>query len=165
MVIIDGYEGVFNNASGSEAFINNIIKRYVLPLQWCDLVVSARCAATLVNLTQYCNKYEVHGVEILGFTEELQQQYLKCNTGSENVDVLTDYCNSKPIGRSLCHHPLFIKFLVFLYKRSKSFSTFQTELINKFACIMILWVLQCQQECSDVDVTVSTLFKTLPDKC
>ena len=163
MVIIDGYEELFKDAhSNSKVFINNIIKRDVLQFQKCDLVISTRCAAAVIDLSEHKNWYRV---ELLGFTEEQQQQYLECNVGSErDVVKLRDYLNAKPVVKSLCFHPLFINFMVFLYNLLEHLPKFQTELIDKFACIMILWVLQHQPELNILDITLSVLFQNLPEK-
>ena len=163
MVIIDGYEELFNDAhSNSKVFINNIIKHDILQFQKCDLVISARCAAAVIDLSEHKTWYRV---ELLGFTEERQQQYLESNVGSErDVVKLRDYLNAKPVVKSLCFHPLFINFMVCLYNHLEHLPKFQTELIDKFACIMILWVLQHQPEFNIVDISLSALLKNLPEK-
>ena len=163
MVIIDGYEELFKDAhSNSKVFINNIIKRDVLQFQKCDLVISTRCAAAVIDLSEHKNWYRV---ELLGFTEEQQQQYLESNVGSErDVVKLRDYLNAKPVVKSLCFHPLFINFMVFLYNHLEHLPKFQTEMIDKFSCIMILWVLQHQPELNILDILLSALLKNLPEK-
>ena len=161
LVIIDAYEELLNNShSNSKTFINSIIKRDVLQFQKCDLVISTRCAAAVIDLSEHKNW---HRIELLGFTEEQQQQYLECNA-ERDVVKLTNYLNAKPVLKSLCFHPLFINTVVFLYNRLEHLPNFQTELINKFVCIMILWVLQHQPDLNIVDITLSVLLQNLPEK-
>ena len=165
LIIIDGYEELFNNAhSNSKSFINNIIKRDVLQFQKCDLIISTRCAAAVIDLSKRKN-WRWHRVELLGFSEEQQQQYLESNVGSErDVVKLRNYLNAKPVVKSLCFHPLFINFMVFLYNHLEHLPKFQTELIDKFSCIVILWVLQHQPELNILGITLSALLKNLPEK-
>ena len=161
MVIIDGYEEIFNNASESKEFINNIIKHDVLQFQSCDLVISTRCAAALVDLSHHRNKYRV---EILGFTEELQWQYFKRNINQNDIFALRNHLNSKPLVKSFCFYPLFINFIGFLYNQLKILPIL-SELMDTFACVMVLWALRSQQEHSILDITLSASFKGLPEKC
>ena len=161
LVIIDAYEELCNNVHrNSKMFIDNIIKRDILQFQKCDLVISTRCAAAVIDLSEHENW---HRVELLGFTEEQQQQYLECNA-ERDVVKLTNYLNAKPVVKSLCFHPLFINMMVFLYNRFEHLPNFQTELIDKFTCIMILWVLQHQPDLNILDITLSVLLQDLPEK-
>ena len=161
LVIIDAYEELCNNAHrNSKTFINNIIKRDLLQFQKCDLVISTRCAAAVIDLSEHENW---HRVELLGFTEEQQQQYLERNA-ERDVVKLTNYLNAKPVVKSLCFHPLFINTMVFLYNHSEHLPNLQTELIDKFTCIMILWVSQHQPDLNILDITLSVLLQNLPEK-
>ena len=158
LVIIDAYEELCNNVHrNSKMFIDNIIKRDIIQFQKCDLVISARCAAAVIDLSEHENW---HRVELLGFTEEQQQQYLECNA-ERDVVKLTNYLNAKPVVKSLCFHPLFINMIVFLYNHLEHLPNFQTELIDKFTCIMILWVLR-QPHLDILDITLSVLLQDLP---
>ena len=161
IVIIDGYEELFNDHhSSSKTFIDQIVKRDVLQFQKCDLIISTRSAA-IVDLSGHMNW---HRVELLGFTEEQQQQYIKCNIESEGEIVkLNNYLNAKPLVRSFCFHPLFINFMISLYNHLNHLSKFQTKLTDKFACVMILWVLKQQLKLNIFDITVSILLKNLPE--
>ena len=161
VVIIDGYEQLFSEAiSDSGSFILDIIDRKVLQFQLCDLIVSTRHAA-LIDLNQYENWYRI---ELLGFTKELQQEYIERNLDHFNshdyVTRLTNYIKSNIILKSLCFHPLFINYLVSLHQELKEIPHFQTELLGKFTCVMILWILRNQQEHSFINIT--SLFKKLP---
>ena len=161
LVIIDAYEELCNNAHhNSKTFINNIIKCDVLQFQNCDLVISTQCAGAVIDLSERKNW---HRVELLGFTEEQQQQYLECNA-ERDVVKLTKYLNAKSVVKSLCFHPLFINMMVFLYNRLEHLPKFQTELIDKFTCIMILWVSQHQPDLNILDITLSVLLQNLPEK-
>ena len=158
LVIIDAYEELFNDAHrNSKVFIDNIIKRNIIQFQKCDLVISTRCAAAVIDLSEH---KMWHRIELLGFTEEQQQQYLECNA-KRDVVKLTNYLNAKPVLKSLCFHPLFINMMVFLYNHLEHLPNFQTALIDKFACIMILWVLQHQPDLDILDITLSVLLQNL----
>ena len=166
MVIIDGYEEILKDThSNSKAFINNVIKRNILQLVNCDLVISTRCATAVLDLTQHKNIYRV---ELLGFTEKLQQKFFECNVNQtrsdRNVAKLRKYLNPFPFVKDLCFHPLFINFLVHLYNQLEVLPKFQTELIDKFACIMILWAQQYHKVFNMLDITISRLFEKLPEK-
>ena len=165
MVIIDGYEELFSDAHcNSKVFINNLIKRDILQFQKCDIVISTRCAAAVGDISLHKNCYRV---ELLGFTEELQQQYFECNVNyaGSGRDIVS-YLNERPNVKFLCCHPLLINYLVFLYNQLDCLPEFQTELIDKFACIMILWALKhTYQELDVLNITTSTLLKELPQKC
>ena len=83
---------------------------------------------------------------------------------SENDIVqLKSYLKSNNILRSLCFCPLLMTYLISLYQELKGLSKFQTELVNKFFCIMILWILRNQQVPSILDIT--SLFEKLPRGC
>ena len=161
VVIIDGYEQLFSDPNcNSSSYIMGIVTRKVLQFQLCDLIVSSRHAA-LIDLNQYENWYRI---ELLGFTEELQHQYLECilrKSKTENDIVqLKNYLKSNIILQSLCFCPLFMNYLISLCDKLKGLPTFQTEMINKFVCIMILWILRNQQVPSILNIT--SLFDKLP---
>ena len=161
LVIIDGYEQLFSEPNcNSSSYIMGIVTRKVLKFQLCDLIVSTRHVA-LIDLEQYENWFRI---ELLGFTEELQHQYLECSlrkSKSENDIVQLKNClKSNSILHSLCFCPLFMNYLISLYDKLKGLPTFQTELVNKFVCVMILWNLRNQQVPSILDIT--SLFEKLP---
>ena len=165
LVIIDGYEQLFSETSYSiniNSFIMDIINHKVLQFQQCDLIVSTRHAA-LIDLNQHENCYRI---ELLGFTEHSQQQYIESsleNSMSQNdVTSLKNYIKSNPVVRSLCFHPLFINYLVLLYQEIKIMPNL-TELINRYVCIIILWTLQNQQVPTILNIT--SLFEKLPKNC
>ena len=113
-VIIDGYEQLFCEPNCiSSSFITDIINYKVLQFQLCDLIVSTRHAA-LIDLNHYESWYKI---ELLGFTEELQHQYLQRSLS--RPESLNDIIKlkSSSVLKSLCFHPLFINYLVTLYQK------------------------------------------------
>ena len=164
MVIIDGYEEVLKDThSNSKTFINNIIKRKILQFSKCNFVISTRCATTVLDLSQHNRTYRV---ELLGFTEKLQLKYFECNVdqtrSDRDVAEIIKYLNAKPFVKSLCFHPLFINLLVHLYNQLEYLPGSQTEMIDKFVCIMILWAQQ-YQKINMFEITMSRLFDRLPE--
>ena len=161
VVIIDGYEQLFYKPNSNVSpYVMRIINRTVLQFQLCDLIVSTRHAA-LIDLNQYKNWYRI---ELLGFTKDLQQEYIERSLGQSNsyndVTRLKSYIQSNSVLKSLCYHPLFINYLVSLHQELKEIPHFQTELLGKFTCIMILWILRNQQEHSFINII--SLFEKLP---
>ena len=162
VVIIDGYEQFFSEPNSDHTtYIMDIVYRKIVEFQMCDLIVSTRHAA-LIDFNGYENWYRI---ELLGFTEELQQQYIECsldNSESQNdVINLKNYLKSRPTLESLCFHPLFLNYLVSIHQKLKVLPILQSELINNFACIMMLWILRNQQVLLILNIT--SLFKNLTE--
>ena len=170
MVIIDGYEEVLKDTHSNgkrKTFINDIIKFKILQFAKCDLVISTRCATAVLDELDISQHKNIYRIELLGFTEELQQKYFECNIdqtrSNRDVAKMMKYLSAKPFVKGLCFHPLFISLLVHFYNQSEALPKFQSELIDKFAGIMILWAQQYQKMFNMFDITISHLFERLPE--
>ena len=139
MFIIDGYERCSNQQKYSvDSFVQKIIDRKLL--QKCDLVISS-CDTASVNLYQ-CFSCRI---EILGFTENLKQQYINkaLDQNQKNIGELMAYLKEHSFLNSLCYNPLCLSSLVCLFQQSRQFldiklPTNQTEIINKITNRIVL---------------------------
>ena len=139
MFIIDGYERCSNQQKYSvDSFVQKIIDRKVL--QKCDLVISSSHTAS-VNLYQ---RFSCR-IEILGFTENLKQQYIDnaLDHNQKNIGELMAYLKEHSFLNSLCYNPLYLSSLVCLFQQSRQFldiklPTNQTEIINKITNHIVL---------------------------
>ena len=162
-IIIDGYERLFTYPhSNSSSYIMDIINRKVLQFQLCDFIIST-CHTAFIDLNHYKNWYRI---ELLGFTENLQQHFLECSfeqSKSHNSSgKLKSHLNSNSTLKSLCFHPLFLNHVIFLYQKYKTLPKFKTEMINRFACITILWNLRNHLKLNILDIT--SLYDKLPSE-
>ena len=152
MVIIDGYEKLFDQHENSaDSFIHKIIRREIFEFQQCDLVISS-CHAASVKLYKYSNCTRI---ELLGFTEELKQQYIKFSLdpyekNTTEVDELTVYLRKHSSLNSLCYYPLCLKELISLFRECKSHKKklpeHGTKIIDIIANRMVLHLSKSQQK-------------------
>ena len=152
MVIIDGYENLFDhhkNSAGS--FIHKIIKREILELQKCDLVISSYHSASVI--LHKCDNYS--RIELLGFTEEAKQQYIKFaldpnGNNTTECDELMAYLKKHRYLYSFCYYPLCLKELISLFREckrhNKELSEHETEIINIVTNHIVLCLSQSQEK-------------------
>ena len=149
MVIIDGYEKLPDQHKNSaDSFIHKIIRREISSFQQCDLVISS-CHTASVKLYKYPNCTRI---ELLGFTEEVKQQYLKLalNPCAIEVDELTAYLGKHSSLNSLCCYPLCLNELISLFRECKSHKkklpNHETKLINIIANRIVLHLSESQEK-------------------
>lgn len=105
--------------------------------QLCDLVVSSRQPVS----AQLYQSLNCTRVEIIGFTGELINQYIKEHCDVKNESELKKYLECNLILKSICYHPFFLNNLVFLFENSKLQSN-ETAVIETLTCFMIKWYLK-----------------------
>ena len=152
MLIIDGYEKLFDQQNNSAvSFIHKIIKREILEFQQCDLVISSYHSAS-VMLHEFDNYIRI---ELLGFTEEAKQQYIKfaldpSGKKPTEIDELMAYLRKHRYLYSMCYYPLCLKELVSLFRQckchKKKLPDNETEIINMVANRISLHLSRSQEK-------------------
>ena len=165
MVIIDGYEKLFTQQKYSVySFIHKIINREIFELQRCDLVISS-CHTTSVKL-YHCNNCT--RIELLGFTEEVKQQYIANahDHTQENTGELTAYLKEHSSLNCLCYYPLCLKELVYLFQQSKfsnsKLLTSEAECIDRITNRIVLSLSDSKKmDCLPLTATIKDMSKEL----
>lgn len=152
MVIIDGYEKLFDQQKNSaDSFINKIIRREVPVFQRCDLVISS-CHTASTKLYKFSNCTRI---ELLGFTKETKKQCIKFalgpnETSSTEFDELMAYLKKRSSLNSLCYYPLCLKELISLFREQKSHKKklpdYETEIISIIANRIVLHLSESQEK-------------------
>ena len=129
LLLLDGYDEMPEELRGN-GLIADILNRQVLPD--CNLVVSSRPHASLLLRKQVSLR-----VEILGFSEEQQKQYIENSLNNQSqIKQLNTYLDQHNIISSLCYLPFNILLLLFLYKQG-FLPNNVTELYSIFICLTI----------------------------
>ena len=130
ILLLDGYDELPTELKHN-SLIADILNRHILPC--CGLVVSSRPHASILLREQATLR-----VDILGFTEEEQKQYIKDSLNDQaEIEELTTYLEHHIIIASLCYVPFNIVLLLFLYKQKVCLPKNATELYNMFICLTI----------------------------
>jgi len=130
-IILDGYDEV-SDKKESSSFIDKLIKRKIMP--HCTIVVTSRQIAS-ARLQESADIK----VEILGFTEESKQNFLKGEL-KEYPDKLlkvTSCLKANSNLNHLCYIPFIITVLVCIAKEYDDLPTSQHELYDKFVVYTI----------------------------
>jgi len=112
-VLLDGYDKLPLNLR-QKGFIADLLQRKVLPD--CSIVVSSRPhTSTCLRNSVTCQ------FEILGFSEEYQEQFIECSLKDEphKIRELKQYLKEHSGIRNLCFVPFNMTILLFLYKKKK----------------------------------------------
>ena len=131
VLLFDGYDE-YPERLRKDSLIADILKREVLP--HCGLIVSSRSNASVTLREQATVR-----VDILGFTEEEREQYIKesMKGQQQKIDELTQYLQDHSTISSLCFVPFNIVVLVYLYKQGFSLPQTSAELYNYFICLTV----------------------------
>ena len=129
--LFDGFDELPEELQQSGLFVK-ILNRWILP--HCGLVVSSRPHASAILRKQATTR-----VEILGFTEEEKEQYIKqaLEGQPQKIKELTQYIDHHLTISSLCFVPFNMVILVYLYRQGISLPTNSNELYNYFICLTI----------------------------
>ena len=152
MVIIDGYEKLFDQQNNCiNSFIHKIINREEFEFQQSSLVISSCHTASLrLYKRDNCTR-----IELLGFTEEAKQQYIKCTLNpngksTTEIDKLTAYLGKHRSLNSLCYYPLCLKELVNFFQHlqllAKPMPVHETEIINIITNRIVMCSLKSQEQ-------------------
>ena len=130
-LLLDGYDEYPRDLQEA-SLIADIINREVLPL--CGLVVSSRPHAS-----QHLHKQATIRVDILGFTENEREHYIKqaLLDKPHKVKELTQYLYQRPSVDSLCFIPFNMVILLYLYKQGFPLPNNTTELYHHFILFTI----------------------------
>ena len=125
-LLLDGYDEYPRDLQKA-SLIADILKRRVLP--HCGLVVSSRPHAS-----QHLHKQATIRVDILGFTENEREHYIKQALLDQlhKVKELTQYLYQRPSVDSLCFIPFNMVILLYLYKQGFPLPSNTTELYHHF---------------------------------
>ena len=144
-VIIDGYDKISSDLQNhsSVVFFDQLISRTVPQLQKCDIIITSnRTTSGIIYKVKNCIR-----IELIGFTEDFKQQYIRCAFKNKNKDMkdLMEYLSAHPTLNSLCYIPMCLATVVSQFKRSRemydvALPSHRTETINRLVCIMILQV-------------------------
>jgi len=156
-IILDGYDEL-SDIKESSSFIDKLTKRKIMP--HCTIVVTSRPIAS-ARLQESADIK----VEILGFTEESKQNFLK-NELKEYPDKLLKVTSSLKANSNLnhlCYIPFIITVLVCIAKEYDDLPTNQIELYDKFVVYTISRFLHKLDELKEVKETFSSI-NDLPKK-
>ena len=133
VILLDGYDELPENLR-QNSFIVDLLQHKFLPT--CSIVVSSRShIATHLRVNISCQ------VEILGFSEEDQQDFIKhsLNDDQGKISGLNQYLKQHSTISNLCFIPFNITLLLFLYnsKEDRPLPTNLTGLYNSFICLTI----------------------------
>ena len=155
--ILDGYDELPDSFQ-KNSLIAELLNRLILPE--CTIIVTSRPRVSL-DLHYKANMT----VEILGFTEEGQNQYIhQAFPGQKQKIVeLLDYCKQNSYIGSLCTIPLNMVILLFLYKQKIPLPSNVFILYQYFICLIICrhLVKSGQPLPSNANINLSTL----PEPC
>ena len=129
--LLDGYDEYPEHLRES-SLVANILKRRLLPC--CGLVVSSRPHAS-----GHFHKRATIRVDILGFTETEQENYIKQAFPDQpyRIEELTQYLHKHSFVDSICFIPFNMAILLYLYKLEKPLPKNSTELYFNFICSTI----------------------------
>ena len=128
LFLFDGFDELPEKLR-TNSLIANILKRCVLP--YCSLIVSSRPHAS-----KHLHKQASLRVEILGFGEKEQQDYIQqvLQDQPDKIKELTQYLEHHLTVVSLCYVPFNLSVLLYLYKQGIPLPKSSTELYNCFIC-------------------------------
>ena len=131
VVLLDGYDELPVKLQ-TNGLIAKILNRRVLPN--CGLIVSSRPHAS-ANL----RKQATITVDILGFTENEQRQYIEHSLRGQPqcIEKLYHYMKGHPIISNLCLVPFNMVILLFLYKMGIPLPSDISKLYHHFICLTI----------------------------
>ena len=153
--LFDGFDE-YPEALHKNSLIANILKRKVLPC--CALVVTSRPHATV-----HLREQATLRVDILGFTEVEQNQFIKQALKEQSqIKELTQYLKDHFNISSLCVVPFNMVVLLFLYKQGISLPNNSFQLYNHIICLTICRHLAKYGH--PLDNTITDL-ANLPDSC
>ena len=130
VLILDGYDEISGKLP-DDHLISNILKRIQLPK--CMLIITARSSAYgLLYRLADCR------IEILGFTENDRQEYIKQAFKDSPSDIVKvkQYFVNNPTISSLCYIPLNMAIFTYLFYQKDCPKTY-TELYRKFIESMV----------------------------
>ena len=107
-IVFDGYDEISEKAK-EYSFVGKIIKRDVL--QHCSLVITSRPSAS-VDLHRIIDRR----VEILGFTKENRNAYIRENLKDDEITKINEYLQNTPFINDLCYIPLNMTILLCIFK-------------------------------------------------
>ena len=126
--LFDGFDELPEKLQ-TNSLIASILMRHVLPC--CSLIVSSRPHAT-----KHLHKQASLRVEILGFDEKEQQNYIQqaLQDRPHKIKELMQYLDHHLTVVSLCYVPFNLSVLLYLYKQGVPLPKSLTELYNYFIC-------------------------------
>ena len=107
-IVFDGYDEILEEAK-ENSFVGKIIQRKILPL--CSLLITSRPFAS-VDLHRIIDRR----VEILGFTKENRNEYIRRNLEDNEIPKLNEYLQNNPFINDLCYVPLNMTIFLCLFK-------------------------------------------------
>ena len=107
-IVFDGYDE-FSEEAKENSFVGKIIKRNIL--QHCSLVITSRPSAS-IDLHRIID----HRVEILGFTKDNRNEYIRGNLKGDEIKKINEYLQNNPFINNLCYIPLNMTILLCLFK-------------------------------------------------
>jgi len=144
--LLDGYDELPNKQN---TFIMDILRRMILP--HCGIIVSSRPHAS-----RYLRQIASLRVEILGFTEEEQEQFIEhaLKTEPRKITELKQYLKNHLAIRSLCFIPFNMSVVLYMYKHEKSLlPDSSTTMYNYFICLTVCWNLKKNGVTINQDIT------------
>jgi len=145
--LLDGYDELPKKQN--TCFMMDILRRVVLP--YCGIIVSSRPHAS-----HYLRQIASLRVEILGFTEKEQEQFIEhaLKAQPHKITELNQYLKDHLSIRSLCFIPFNMSVVLSLYKREKSLlPDSSTAMYNYFICLTICWNLKRNGVSINQDIT------------
>ena len=148
-IVFDGYDEISEQAK-EYSFVGKIIQRKVLQL--CNLVITSRPSAS-VDLHRIID----HRFEILGFTKENRNEYIRGNLKDNEVKKINEYLQTHPFINDLCYIPLNMTILLCIFKGYTSPDNFelpetQTDINVLFICITMSRFIGGQKNDSTVTI-------------
>ena len=130
-ILLDGFDELPEDLQDG-GFITDLLEHKVLPSG--NIIVSSRPHASA-----HLHNDVLLRVDILGFTEEDRECYIKESFKSQpkSANTLLEYLNNHPTINSLCFVPFIMTVLLFLFKVEKNLFESSTELYAHFVCVTI----------------------------
>lgn len=130
-ILLDGFDELPEDLQDG-GFITDLLEHKVLLS--CNIIASSH-----PNASAHLHNDVLLRVDILGFTEEDRECYIKESFNSEpkNANTLLQYLKNHPTISSLCFVPFIMSVLLFLFKVGKNLFESLTELYTHFVCVTI----------------------------
>ena len=134
LFLLDGYDEFPEDLrQKNDNLIADILCRKQLPA--CGIIVSSR-----PHISVYLSRLASVRIEILGFTERQQEQFIRqeLKDQPQDIAILTQYLEQNLIISSMCIVPFNLMTLVFVYKvRDLKLPDNATDMYNIFICYAI----------------------------
>ena len=130
-ILLDGFDELPEDLQDG-GFITELLEHKVLPS--CNIIVSSRPHASA-----HLHNDVLLRVDILGFTEEDRECYIKESLKSQpkSANTLLQYLNNHPTISSLCFVPFIMNVLLFLFTQGTALFDSSTEMYAYFVCFTV----------------------------